>query len=41
MWTDRPTDKHKDMIKLILDFSKCFANVPEQEIFMGYFNILE
>ena len=41
MWTDRPTDKQKDMTKLTLDFCKCFANVPEQETFMGYFNTLE
>jgi len=37
----RLTDRQKDMTKLIVDFCKCFANVPEHETFMGYFNTLE
>jgi hypothetical protein len=38
---DRQTDKQKDMTRLIVDFCKCFANVPEQETFTGYCNTLE
>jgi hypothetical protein len=37
----RPTDKQKDTTKLIVDFCKFFADVPEHETFMGSFNTSE